>query len=87
MIYVSFVELFADSNRVLAGLYGKKDGTIIAVLSFFSGMFIIGLIDKLIPSDKNPHEIHTAEVINNPLIAKKKAAAHRGFYRSGHLYT
>ncbi|MHB1154802.1 MAG: zinc transporter ZupT [Eubacteriales bacterium] len=72
MIYVSFVELLAKSVFELSHLYGEKEGTIMAVLAFFGGMFLIGLIDRLIPSDKNPHEIHTAEVINSPLLAKRK---------------
>lgn len=59
MIYVSFVELFASSIETLGGLYGLKSGTTFAVLSFFCGIFIIAVIDKLIPDKANPHEAKT----------------------------
>jgi ZIP family zinc transporter len=33
------------------------------VIGFFSGMFLIALIDKLVPSYENPHEIQTLDSI------------------------
>ena len=56
MIYVSFVELFAQSGDLLAETYGDNLGGVINVLSFFGGMLLIAVIDKLIPSYENPHE-------------------------------
>ncbi len=64
MIYVSFVELFPEANRVLSQAWGDQIGTIITVASFFGGIFIIGLIDRLIPSFENPHEPHLLEDIS-----------------------
>lgn len=61
MIYVSFVELFADAKERLAGEYGNTGGTLVTVLCFFGGMFLIGLIDRLVPSFENPHEIRSVE--------------------------
>ncbi|MDR0992238.1 MAG: zinc transporter ZupT [Ruminococcus sp.] len=58
MIYVSMIELFAEATRSLGVLYGAKQGTIITVISFFAGMVLIAVIDKLIPEKENPHEIH-----------------------------
>lgn len=72
MIYVSFVELFAESLETLTSVYGEKNGTIVTVIAFFGGMFFIGLIDRLIPADKNPHEIHSADVAENPKKERKK---------------
>lgn len=37
--------------------FGDKTGTLITIVDFFGGMLLIGLIDKLIPGDKNPHEV------------------------------
>lgn len=57
MIYVSMVEIFVKARESLSIPFGDKMGTLAAILSFFAGMLLIGLIDRLIPSDKNPHEV------------------------------
>lgn len=71
MIYVSLIELFPEANRFLSDSYGAKNGSIVTVLGFFGGMLFVGLIDKLIPADTNPHEIHN-EAEYHPQIAKKR---------------
>ena len=58
MIYVSFVELFTSSAQTLVEMHGKSEGTFYATLSFFGGIVLILLIDKLIPRYENPHEMH-----------------------------
>lgn len=57
MIYVSFVEIFPEAVDSLTVSMGEKTGLLITIVSFFAGMLFIALIDKLIPSDKNPHEV------------------------------
>lgn len=57
MIYVSMIEIFFKAQEALTGAYGEKAGSWYTVLSFFGGIFIIAVIDKLIPSYENPHEI------------------------------
>lgn len=61
MIYVSFVELFAQARIALQGEHGVRTGDLYAVLSFFGGILLIGIIDRLVPSVENPHEAHSAE--------------------------
>ncbi|QOX64423.1 zinc transporter ZupT [Anoxybacterium hadale] len=61
MIYVSMIEIFKKANDALSLEFGVKTGTIVTTLSFFGGMFLIALIDKIIPSSENPHEAHTVE--------------------------
>ena len=61
MIYVSFVELFTSSVQTLVEMHGKSEGTFYATLSFFEGIVLILLIDKLIPRYENPHEMHRVE--------------------------
>lgn len=56
MIYVSLVEIFVKARQSLALGLGEKNGYIFTVVSFFTGIFLIALIDKLIPEFKNPHE-------------------------------
>jgi ZIP family zinc transporter len=57
MIYVSLVEIFVKAKDSLIIPYGEKVGYIYTVISFFVGIALIALIDKLIPSFENPHEI------------------------------
>jgi ZIP family zinc transporter len=57
MIYVSLVEIFVKAKDSLTIPYGDKLGYIYTVIAFFVGIALIALIDKLIPSFENPHEI------------------------------
>ncbi|MDC7234077.1 MAG: zinc transporter ZupT [Spirochaetales bacterium] len=57
MIYVSFVEIFVKARDALSGPLGERGGYWVTTLSFFGGLFLIALIDKLVPSFENPHEI------------------------------
>lgn len=61
MIYVSFVELFSEAKLRLTAEFGPAAGSLITVAAFFGGMFLIAVIDKLIPSFENPHESHKLE--------------------------
>lgn len=66
MIYVSFVEIFAQSQDILTAEYGVKTGLCIAICCFFGGMFLVSLIDHLVPSFENPHEIRSVESMEAP---------------------
>lgn len=61
MIYVSFVDVFFEAQEILTGALGLKPGSWLTVGGFFFGILVSGLIDKLIPEEENPHEIHTVE--------------------------
>lgn len=61
MIYVSFVELFQQANISLTAEWGPRLGTVVTVASFFAGILLIGIIDRLVPSFENPHEAHSVE--------------------------
>jgi len=64
MIYVSMIEIFFKARTSLMGELGPVKGSWITVISFFGGMFLIGIIDKLVPSSENPHELHSIEEMN-----------------------
>ena len=61
MVYVSFVEILPKAQEALVPAYGEKLAAWYGVLAFFAGILIIALIDKLIPSQENPHEIRKVE--------------------------
>jgi len=71
MIYVSFVEILPKSREVLVQQWGQTQGSWIAAASFFGGMFLIGLIDYLVPSFENPHEIKRIETLDTEASENK----------------
>lgn len=62
MVYVSLVEIFFEAEEALTASLGDL-GSWITVLSFFGGILLIAVIDKLIPNFENPHEFHRVEEI------------------------
>lgn len=67
MLYVSFVEIFFKAKDALTQSHGLVAGTWITVGSFFGGIALIGLIDKLVPNYENPHEMHSIEEMDQGL--------------------
>jgi ZIP family zinc transporter len=63
MIYVSFVELLAQSQTILTDVWGAKSGLWMTAICFFGGILLIGIIDKLVPSFENPHEARALETM------------------------
>ncbi len=72
MIYVSFVEILLKARLSLVEASGLHAGSWITVFSFFGGILLIGLIDKLIPSVENPHEIRLVEEMDKPQGKNRK---------------
>lgn len=72
MIYVSLIEIFSEAKHVLTEVHGDTQGYWITVLAFFGGIMLIAIIDKLVPSYENPHEVQSVEDINKPVTNDKK---------------
>lgn len=66
MLYVSFVEIFDKARISLSLELGEVSGYWATAGAFFGGILIIAIIDKLIPTAENPHEMHTVEELENP---------------------
>jgi len=61
MIYVSLIEIFVKAKDSLTVLYGLKQGYWLTVVAFFGGIALIALIDWLVPSYENPHELRNID--------------------------
>ncbi|TCL67413.1 ZIP family zinc transporter [Hydrogenispora ethanolica] len=61
MIYVSMIEIFVKAREALTAELGKTAGAWWTAAAFFAGIFLIAIIDKLIPSAENPHELRHVE--------------------------
>lgn len=58
MIYVSFMELMPESVNMFAESTKEFMAKVYMLISFFAGIIVIAAIDRLVPEDENPHEIH-----------------------------
>ena len=61
MVYVSMIEIFSKARETLTAQLGNRAGNWATVGAFFGGMLLIAVIDKLIPSTENPHEVKGVE--------------------------
>lgn len=82
MIYVSMIEIFFKAKDALIADLGERMGSWITVISFFGGIAFIALIDKLIPSVENPHEIRMVEEMDEDLkkVQKNKKLMKMGVF-------
>ncbi len=63
MIYVAMIEIFFKARESLTSEMGDVTGNWVTLLSFFGGILVIALIDRLVPSAENPHEIRMVEEV------------------------
>ena len=61
MIYVSLIEIFSQAKESLTAALGVKEGSWVTVGAFFAGVVFIALIDRLVPTESNPHEVGKIE--------------------------
>ncbi|MBE0642426.1 MAG: zinc transporter ZupT [Bacteroidales bacterium] len=69
MIYVSFVEILAKARISLSEAAGDIPGAWMTAGGFFAGIFLIAIIDRLIPSAENPHEMRSVEDVQTAVAA------------------
>jgi ZIP family zinc transporter len=79
MIYVSMIEIFWKAKEALCAedAWGPKGGYWATTLAFFAGIAVIALIDKLVPSFENPHEIHETDEMEDAGKASEFKKLHR----------
>ncbi len=81
MIYVSFVEIFPKAKTAMVDFFIKNGINAdtadnkaywYTTIAFFVGILVIALIDKLIPSVENPHELKAVEDMSLEKAKNKK---------------
>jgi len=77
MLYVSFVEILLKSKKAFILGVGEILGSWLTVISFFAGVFLIAIIDKLVPKFENPHEMRKLEDIDE---SKNKKLLRMGLF-------
>lgn len=80
MIYVSFVEIMVKARDSLVTELGTQGGYWTTAAAFFGGILLIALIDKLIPSYENPHEIRMVEDMGTDTQQKNQKLMRMGVF-------
>ncbi len=57
MLYISFVEIFHEGLEAFTESFGPNLGEWANIGAFFGGIAFIAIIDALIPSAENPHDL------------------------------
>lgn len=75
MIYVSMIEIFVKARSSLEVVYGATKGYWVTTIAFFGGIALIAIIDKVVPSGENPHEMRDVkdmkeEEVNDPALLR-----------------
>ena len=80
MIYVSMIEIFVKARDSLAVSFGDKMCYVLTVVSFFAGIALIALIDKLVPAYENPHEMNVEQKIEDSTDEQKRKLMRMGMF-------
>ena len=75
MIYVSFIEIFP---KAIDSLGGDKTAYVWTTIAFFVGIGLIAIIDKMVPSAENPHEMRDVTDLTDE--ASKKSLMRMGLF-------
>jgi len=73
MIYIAFAEIFLEAAESLEYAYGDGMGYLILTVSFFVGIAIMALVDRLIPHDESIRKLSTPFLNMSKRFSKKKA--------------
>lgn len=75
MLYLSFVEIFPKALESLEKAISPSQAYLVATLSFFGGIALTALIDRIVPDVANPHEPKEVDALeHSPSPQQKKEA-------------
>ncbi|MRR19469.1 zinc transporter ZupT [bacterium] len=64
MIFISFTEILTTSGDLMRLSYSQDTAAWLTFLSFVAGIGLSAAIDKILPSEGNPHELKRVEQMN-----------------------
>ncbi|MDT8401159.1 MAG: zinc transporter ZupT [Bacteroidales bacterium] len=80
MIYISFTEILGKANLIIGTHYAENTSAWLTFIFFIIGVFITALIDKMVPSRENPHEMRSLEQMDNGLPCRGKKLLRVGIF-------
>lgn len=85
MIFISFTEMLTESGEMMRQSYSSDTAAWLTFLSFVAGVGLSAAIDKILPSEGNPHELKRVEQMNpGTRDPDKPECKGRKQYRAGH---
>lgn len=64
MIFISFTEILSHAGDIMKLYYSPASAKWLTFLSFIGGIGLSAIIDKILPSEGNPHELKRVEQMN-----------------------
>ena len=61
MIFISFTELLTEAGRLIQLAYAQNTAAWLTFVSFVGGIGLSAVLDKVLPSEGNPHELKRVE--------------------------
>jgi zinc transporter, ZIP family len=86
MVFISFTEILTEAGHLMKQSYSNETAAWLTFLSFIAGIGLSAAIDKILPSEGNPHELKRVEQMNPGLRDPDKPECQgRKQYRGGHV--
>jgi ZIP family zinc transporter len=64
MVFISFTEILTEAGHLMQKSYSNDTAAWLTFLSFIAGIGLSAAIDKILPSEGNPHELKRVEQMN-----------------------
>jgi ZIP family zinc transporter len=64
MVFISFTEILTEAGHLMQKSYSSDTAAWLTFLSFIAGIGLSAAIDKILPSEGNPHELKRVEQMN-----------------------
>lgn len=64
MVFISFTEILTEAGNMMKQSYSNDTAAWLTFLSFVAGIGLSAAIDKILPSEGNPHELKRVEQMN-----------------------
>ena len=76
MIYVSMIEMFPKAQTDLSSVYGQRMGSALTVLSFFAGMALIAIPDRILPLNETPSGTQSSSLMRTGIYTALAISIH-----------
>jgi len=80
MIYISFTEILPQSKSIIEEQFSETISAWLTFAFFIAGVLITALIDKMVPSQENPHEMRSLEQMDDGLPCRGKRLLRVGLF-------
>ncbi len=80
MIYISFTEILNEANIIIREAHTEKASAWLTFIFFIAGVALTALIDKIVPTRENPHEMRSLEQMENDQFCRGRKLLRVGLF-------